>query len=363
MRTDSFGKFIWPTILLVGLALWLIPSSTTAHAPGVSLTGVGTATIDAVISAGEWDNAGTATFDVNVIGGGTTPGTLFVMNDASNLYLAIRYGTVGQINNANFTFDNNHSGETRFENGDDVLLHNGSRFIDAFRTNEPPCPPNRPPGNCGFLDETFGGTTDGSAAFSNAGGVTIYEFSHPLDSSDDTHDISLGSGDTVGFVLRISMFDIGIPTGDTVFPGGIESGDIVVAPSVLPADIDIKPGSEPNSLNLNGNGVVPVGLFGAVDLDVKDIDVTTLLFGLNGDDAAPVHRGHVEDLNNDGLDDLVLHFREGDLGVPVNSAGNTSLTLTLTGKLDDGTAFEGEDDVRITPNNSKSRGKGGKGPK
>ncbi len=55
------------------------------------LSGSGTPTIDGVISPGEWDNAGFADFPVNLPEGGTTPGRVFAMNDASNLYLAIRF--------------------------------------------------------------------------------------------------------------------------------------------------------------------------------------------------------------------------------------------------------------------------------
>ncbi len=128
-------------------------------------------------------------------------------------------------------------------------------------------------------------------------------------------------------------------------------------------DIDIKPGSDPNSLNLNGNGVVPVGIFGTDDFDVNDINVSTVRFGVVGDEAMAVHSGHIEDLNGDGTDDMVLHFREGELGIPLATPGNTTLDLVLTGELNDASYFEGTDVVRITPNNSKSRGKGGKGPK
>ena len=59
----------------------------------------------------------------------------------------------------------------------------------------------------------------------------------------------------------------------------------------------------------------------------------------------------------------MIHFREGELGIPVETAGNEVLTLTLNGQLDDDTEFTGADVVRITLNSSKSRGKGGKGPK
>ena len=82
-----------------------------------------------------------------------------------------------------------------------------------------------------------------------------------------------------------------------------------------------------------------------------------------GDEAAAVHDGHIEDLNGDIYDDMVLHFREGELGIPTDTADNTILDLFLTGELNDGRAFEGTDVVRITPNNPNSRGKGGKGLK
>ena len=147
---------------------------------------------------------------------------------------------------------------------------------------------------------------------------------------------------------------------------GAEIGTQTISIHVIPVpvEIDIKPGSDPNSINLNGNGVVPVGVFGSATFDVNDIDVSTVLFGISGDNTSAVHSGHIEYLNGDSYDDMVLHFREGELGIPLDTADNAILDLFLTGKLNDGRSFEGKDEVRITPNNpDKSRGKGGKGPK
>ena len=127
-----------------------------------------------------------------------------------------------------------------------------------------------------------------------------------------------------------------------------------------------KPGSWPNSLNLNGNGSVPVGIFGSSEFNVDEVDTSTVLFGLNGSEAIPIHKGycgHIEDLNGDEIDDMVFHFREGELGIPVDAESNTELTLFITDQLGNGIYFEGTDIVRITPNDESSRGKGGKGPK
>lgn len=127
----------------------------------------------------------------------------------------------------------------------------------------------------------------------------------------------------------------------------------------LVVDVDIKPGSDTNPINLNGNGNVPVAILGNPGLDVNAINVGSV--NING--AAPTHNGHIEDVNDDGVNDLVVHFRERDLGIPEDTPVETILTLELTGELNDGTPFSGQDDVRITPNNEKSKGKGGEGPK
>jgi len=64
---------------------------------------------------------------------------------------------------------------------------------------------------------------------------------------------------------------------------------------LLGVDIDLKPGSFPNSINLNGNGVQAVAVFGALKFKVEDIDLNTVLFGVTGTEASPVHRGHVQE--------------------------------------------------------------------
>jgi hypothetical protein len=108
--------------------------------------------------------------------------------------------------------------------------------------------------------------------------------------------------------------------------------------------IDIKPGSGPNPLNPFSRGVVPVALLGSEDFDVTDVDRSTLAFGPDG--ASPAHNagGHPQDANDDGLTDLLIHFRVPETGI---SLGDTE--ACLTGETVDGIPFEGCDAVTTMP--------------
>ena len=69
------------------------------------------------------------------------------------------------------------------------------------------------------------------------------------------------------------------------------------------------------------------------------VDCLTVMFGPNG--ASPVHGGHVENVNGDGLDDMVFHFKVSDTGI---ACGATD--ATLTGETFGGQAITGTDAVK-----------------
>jgi len=126
-----------------------------------------------------------------------------------------------------------------------------------------------------------------------------------------------------------------------VLVGGLISPQLAYANlEVRLIDIDIKPGSDPNSINSKSMGLVPVAILGSAEFDVADVDITTVTFGPGA--AVPVHDGHFEDVNDDGLIDLVFHFAQKDTGL---SPSDTE--ADLIGSTLDGTDFCGMDAVVV----------------
>lgn len=107
-----------------------------------------------------------------------------------------------------------------------------------------------------------------------------------------------------------------------------------------PIDIDIKPGGNPNSINLKSRGVVPVAALTNNDFNaVEKIDPGTVQFA----GAKPV-RWTLCDVDGDGDDDMLFHFKTQDLELDEDSTEATLMCETFSGDT-----ITGTDTVRIVP--------------
>ena len=103
--------------------------------------------------------------------------------------------------------------------------------------------------------------------------------------------------------------------------------------------IDVIPGSHANPIDPQSEAVIPVAILTAEDFDATAVDPLSLKFGPTGageDDG----QAHVEDVDDDGDLDLLLHFRTQDSGI---QCGDTH--VLLTGKTFAGQAIEGTDSI------------------
>lgn len=124
----------------------------------------------------------------------------------------------------------------------------------------------------------------------------------------------------------------------------VNDSDAAVFSPVIPVAIDIKPGSFPNSINLGNEGSVPVAIFSTATFDATTVDPLTVTLA-----SAPVTlkgKGRPmfskEDINGDGLLDLVVHVSTQMLQL---SEGDTE--AILEGQTYDGMHITGTDSVRI----------------
>jgi hypothetical protein len=104
----------------------------------------------------------------------------------------------------------------------------------------------------------------------------------------------------------------------------------------------------PNSVNLGSNGVVPVAILSNADFDATSVDPETVF--LAGAGVAVKGKGskslaHEEDVNDDGLTDLVCQVKTENL----DPEGFQDGLASVTGETFDGVPVEGWDEITIVP--------------
>jgi hypothetical protein len=140
----------------------------------------------------------------------------------------------------------------------------------------------------------------------------------------------------------------GFKTGDAVFSG--QASVYMLYP------IDIKPGSYPNSINPGARGTVPVAILGTPDFDAATVDAATVKL-----EGAPVKMkkknepmASLEDVNNDGYLDMVVHIDTEKLELETEATVATLEGKTIGETPDD---IKGIDTVKVVPKKNKKNKK------
>ncbi len=168
----------------------------------------------------------------------------------------------------------------------------------------------------------------------------------PLDGSYNIQVIGTASG---SYALESLLYDqsgqseASIVEGNTA-TGNVQDFDMDYSPQSVgetalfrTVRIDIKPGSDPNSINLKSRGVVSVAILSDSFFDATNVVVDSVLFA----GAKPL-KGRLEDADNDGDVDLILHFNTQSLQL-----SSTDTEGVLTGHLVNGILIKGRDSVRM----------------
>jgi len=250
--------------------------------------------------------------------------------------------------NGNFLFNFGNIGIDKLTNPADVVVDSTGRFIVTDFTNFRIQVFDL---NGNFLFK-FGSFGSGDGQFDQPIGVAVDSSDQIIIADQKNHRIQVFDSNG-NFLFKFGSFGTG--DGQFRFPNrvAVDSTDSIIVldlfnnrvqvfgtPSIIQVTIDIKPGSDPHSINTKNMGLVTVAILGSLSFDVTQVDVTTLTFGPAG--ASPVHSGHLEDVNGDGLTDLVSHYVQKQTGLAVGD-----IQACITGVLLDGTPISGCDSVKV----------------
>ena len=158
-----------------------------------------------------------------------------------------------------------------------------------------------------------------------SGGISVINSNQPVDPGSGTGGITLTSSQ------GISTYEYNGVTVNSV--NGVPVSTLTVAIQIKP------PAAAPVSINPKAQGVIPVAILSAPDFDAATVEAGSVHFGPDG--AINSSPSTLQDVDGDGLPDLVLHFKSEQTGI---ACGDTS--VTLNGRTDAGKTFVGKEDIR-----------------
>ena len=144
------------------------------------------------------------------------------------------------------------------------------------------------------------------------------------------------------FTQAKGINDAGMVVGWFDEGGGRVHGFLAVPVDITQVAIDVAPGNKENTISARSTGGIWVAILSTTDSahafdPVSQVDTSTVVFGPDG--ANPV-RNRAQDINKDGLPDLLLQFKLAATGL---HCGETQ--AALTGSTFDGRPFRGTDSI------------------
>src|SRR5690606_37522874 len=145
--------------------------------------------------------------------------------------------------------------------------------------------------------------------------LTCYDAAdNALDSASTPGANTKGNGDGLPIHILLEVKAPGIARCEFTYANLFLLDDLQVTPA--PQEVTVLVDVQQGSVNLNSKGLLPVAILGESGFDpVAEVDLSTLTLGDGSAEDTPLARRQYgtymaarEDVNGDGLRDLVLHF-------------------------------------------------------
>lgn len=124
-------------------------------------------------------------------------------------------------------------------------------------------------------------------------------------------------------------------------PAAISGNNPPIGSNCLSVNLDVKPGGGQPVVNHNSQGLIPVAILSTSTFDATKVNPLSVKFGKTGTEASPVHSS-LQDVNGDGLFDMVLQFKTQNTGLQPGDS-----QATLMGRTSDGTPFRGSTAIQV----------------
>jgi hypothetical protein len=152
-------------------------------------------------------------------------------------------------------------------------------------------------------------------------------------SAGNSYQLTYNTYNSGGYYLSKSY------SGNPVF---VPDTGITITDTLSPlsqVSVDIKPGIDPNPIKINCETTLPVAILSSGNLNIDRVNPGSIT--INGAQATNYNKA---DVNNDGSTDLILNFEAYALGL---TPSTSSIPLTITGTLNDGTPISGTDSLFV----------------